>query len=154
MTRSFFFASFATLVLVCPRLQAADWPQFRGPAGDGRATAKNLPTEWNETKNVAWKAEIPGRGWSSPSLFQNRLYLTTAVPIEAGSATGPFSLRTLCVDAATGRLIWNTEVFEEAADAPRIHDKNSHASPTPIALKDRIYVHFGHQGTACLDLSG
>jgi outer membrane protein assembly factor BamB len=154
MVRIACFAIFATLVFHCPVLPAADWPQFRGPAGDGRATAKNLPTEWNETKNVAWKAEIPGRGWSSPSLFQNRLYLTTAVAVEAGSATGALSLRALCVDAATGRIAWNVEVFEEPADAPRIHTKNSHASPTPIALKNRIYVHFGHQGTACLDLTG
>jgi outer membrane protein assembly factor BamB len=154
MTHSFFFASFATLMFVCPLLQAADWPQFRGPAGDGRATAKNLPTEWNESKNVAWKAEIPGRGWSSPSLYQNRLYLTTAMPVDAGSATGRLSLRTLCVDAATGRILWNVEVFQEPADAPRIHNKNSHASPTPIVEKGRVYVHFGHQGTACLDGSG
>jgi len=145
---------FVSVVVLAAGLSAADWPQFRGPAGDGRATARNLPTEWNETKNVAWKAEIPGRGWSSPSLFQNRLYLTTAVPAEAGSVSGPLSLRALCVDAATGRIVWNVEVFEEPADAPRIHNKNSHASPTALVEKGRIYVHFGHQGTACLDLAG
>ena len=138
----------------CPPAPAADWPQFRGPAGDGRATAKNLPTEWNEAKNVAWKTEIPGRGWSSPSLVQNRLYLTTAVTAEGGSATGPLSLRTRGVDAATGRIVWNVEVFEEPVDAPRIHNKNSHASPTALVEKGHIYVHFGHQGTACLDLAG
>ena len=152
--RCLFLACLFVFFVVPLSVRAADWPQFRGPAGDGRATAKNLPTEWNETKNVAWKAEIPGRGWSSPSLFQNRLYLTTAVPIEAGSATSPLSLRTLCVDAATGRILWNVEVFQEPADAPRIHNKNSHASPTPIVEEGRIYVHFGHQGTACLDLTG
>jgi outer membrane protein assembly factor BamB len=149
-----FFALFAALVFVCPLLRAADWPQFRGPAGDGRGTSKSLPTEWNERKNVAWKAEIPGRAWSSPSLYQNRLYLTTAVPVEADAPTGPLSLRTLCVDAATGKILWNVQVFEEPADAPRIHDKNSHASPTPIVQRNRIYVHFGHEGTACLDLTG
>jgi outer membrane protein assembly factor BamB len=153
MRRHCFIAPFAALVLIASS-GGADWPQFRGPAGDGRATAKNLPTEWNETKNVAWKAEIPGRGWSSPSLVQNRLYLTTAVPVEAGSANGQLSLRTLCVDAATGRIVWNVEVFAEPADAPKIHSKNSHASPTPLVEKGRIYVHFGHQGTACLDLAG
>lgn len=145
---------FVTFVVLSASLPAADWPQFRGPAGDGRADAKNLPTEWNETKNVAWKAEIPGSGWSSPSLFQNRLYLTTAVPVESGSATGALSLRTLCVDAASGRILWNVEVFEEPADAPKIHSKNSHTSPTPIVEQGRVYIHFGHQGTACLDLDG
>ena len=153
MFRPVFFASFATLVFQCLPLPAADWPQFRGPTGDGHAVAKNLPAEWNETTNVAWKTEIPGRGWSSPSLFQNRLYLTTAAAAES-SASGPLSLRTLSVDAASGRILWNVEVFEEPADAPRIHSKNSHASPTPLVEKDRVYVHFGHQGTACLDLTG
>jgi outer membrane protein assembly factor BamB len=154
MPRSAFFASFATLVFISLSAPAADWPQFRGPAGDGRADAKNLPSEWSETKNVAWKAEIPGHAWSSPSLYQNRLYLTAAVPVDAGSAAGPLSLRALCVDAATGKVVWNEQVFEEPADAPKIHSKNSHASPTPIVEQGRVYVHFGHQGTACLDLAG
>jgi outer membrane protein assembly factor BamB len=154
MHRSVFLTTFALLVFCCLDLPAADWPQFRGPAGDGHAVATNLPSEWNESTNVAWKAEIPGRGWSSPSLFQNRLYLTTAVPIEAGSGAGPLSLRAVCVDAATGRIIWNEQVFEEPVDAPRIHSKNSHASPTPLVERGRVYIHFGHQGTACLDLAG
>lgn len=152
--RCLLFAFFASLVFSPSVLPAADWPQFRGPAGDGRGTATNLPTEWNETKNVAWKTEIPGRGWSSPSLYQNRLYLTTALPAEKGSATGAHSLRALCVDATTGRMVWNVEVFKQSAEAPRVHNKNSHASPTPIVEKGRVYVHFGHQGTACLDLAG
>jgi len=65
------------------------------------------------------------------------------------------SLRTLCVDSKSGALLWNTEVFLEVAEtAPGIHQKNSHASPTPIVEGDRLYVHFGHEGTACLDLEG
>ena len=106
------------------------------PDGDGHATAKNLPTTWNETTNVAWKAEIPGKGWSSPSLVQNRLYLTTAAPIDpVGSEEGELSLRTLCLDAATGKTLWNTEIFRQEAAAPKIHTKNSHASPTPLVSK-------------------
>jgi len=131
----------------------ADWPQFRGPAGDGHAEAKNLPTTWNETTNVAWKAEIPGKGWSSPSLFKNRLYLTTAVPIEAAGVDSPQSLQALCVDAGTGRIVWSAEVFRQS-EAQSIHSKNSHASPTPLVSGDRVYVHFGPDGTACLDLAG
>ncbi|HEX5106002.1 MAG TPA: PQQ-binding-like beta-propeller repeat protein, partial [Pirellulaceae bacterium] len=154
MTRCCCFASLAVLVFTSPPANTADWPQFRGPAGDGRATAKNLPTEWNETTNVAWKTEIPGRGWSSPSLYQNRLHLTTAVPLAAESGNGPLSLRAICVDASSGRILWNEPVFEEPADAPKIHSKNSHASPTPLVEDGRVYVHFGHQGTACLDLAG
>lgn len=134
---------------------AADWPQFRGPTGDGHATAKNLPTAWNESTNVAWKTEIPGKGWSSPSLSGGKLYLTTAAPLDtAESEKGPLSLRTLAVDVASGRILWNVEVFRQEAESPKIHAKNSHASPTAIVEGGRIYVHFGHQGTACLDLSG
>jgi outer membrane protein assembly factor BamB len=133
---------------------AADWPQFRGPAGDGHATAKNLPTTWSESKNVAWKTPIPGKGWSSPSISGGKIYLTTAAPADGADDNGSLVLRTLAVDAANGRILWNVEVFRQDANAPKIHTKNSHASPTPIVENGRIYVHFGHQGTACLDLSG
>ena len=139
---------------VVPRAWA-DWPQFRGPNADGHATGKNLPTTWNETTNVAWKAEIPGKGWSSPSLVKNRLYLTSAVPLDpTASEVGELTLRTLCLDAASGQLIWDVEIFRQDTAAPKIHTKNSHASPTPLVEGDRLYVHFGHQGTACLDLTG
>jgi outer membrane protein assembly factor BamB len=131
---------------------AQDWAQFRGPSGNGHATATNLPTTWDENTNVAWKAEIPGKGWSSPSLYQGRLYLTTAVPTEG--ETPEQSLRTLCVDATDGKILWDTEIFLQPGDAPKIHTKNSHASPTPLVESGHIYVHFGHAGTACLDLTG
>ena len=135
--------------------QAADFPQFRGPAGDGHAAAQNLPTTWNETKNIAWKTPIPGKGWSSPSLFQGRLYITTAVPVDPAKESGDLSLRAMCLDASTGKQIWDQEVFlQSAASAPKIHSKNSHASPTPLVDGQRVFVHFGHQGTACLDLDG
>ena len=132
---------------------AADWPQFRGPNGDGVSTATNLPVKWDEKTNVAWKTAIPGRGWSSPSLYKGRIYLTSAVPVDESSKD--LSLRTICVSADSGKVIWNEEVFLQPGDkSPRIHDKNSHASPTPLVEDDRVYVHFGHQGTACLDLQG
>src|SRR5438094_815444 len=122
--------SIALAVLVCLPLlaRAADaWPEFRGPTGQGHVAKGDLPTEWDQTKNVAWKATLPGVGWSSPVVADGRLYLTTAV--RAGNA---HSLRVLCVDAKDGKLLWNEEVFEEDAKSPRIQAKNSHASPTPI----------------------
>ncbi len=131
---------------------AADWPQFRGSAGTGHAAAKNLPSTWDETTNVAWKAEIPGKGWSSPSLYQGRLYLTAAVPSEDDKPEQ--SLRSLCVDAADGKILWNVEIFRQEAEVPAIHSKNSHASPTPLVESGTIYIHFGHAGTASLDLTG
>jgi outer membrane protein assembly factor BamB len=133
---------------------AADWTQFRGSDSSGATEARNLPTEWNADTNVAWKTAIPGSGWSSPCLFQDRLYLTTAAPLDEGSDSGGLSLRGVCVAASSGKILWSREVFQQPASAPKIHSKNSHASPTPIVAGNRVYVHFGHQGTACLDLAG
>ncbi|MBK8001359.1 MAG: PQQ-binding-like beta-propeller repeat protein [Verrucomicrobia bacterium] len=131
---------------------AQDWPEFRGPTGQGHATSTKLPLQWSATQNVAWKQTIPGRGWSSPVVVNGRLYLTSAVG-EDGST--PMSLRALCLEEASGRILWDVAVFgQEPAAAPRIHNKNSHASPTPLVADGRVYVHFGHQGTACLSLDG
>ena len=136
----------------------ADWPQFRGPEGDGHSSAKNLPTSWSKEKNIAWHVTLPGRGWSSPVIVSDRLYLTTAV-VTHGDEDSPKadrSLRALCLDAKTGKIIWDREVFsQEGSQAPNtIHTKNGHASPTPIVADGKLYVHFAHQGTASLDLEG
>lgn len=131
-----------------------NWPQFRGPTGEGHSTGVGLPLEWSDTKNVAWKTGIPGSGWSSPVLYEGKLYLTTAVPID-GKGPKDVSLQTLCVDAARGEILWNREVFsQDGATTDNIHNKNSHASPTPVVEGDRLFVHFGTKGTACLDLAG
>ena len=129
-----------------------EWPQFRGPTGQGIASATNVPVHWSATSNVVWKTAIPGRGWSSPVLADGRLYLTTAL----GGADGtPASLRALCVNAMDGAILWNVEVLQPDLDSAKtIHQKNSAASPTPIVDRGRLYVHFGHMGTAALDVSG
>lgn len=138
-------------VLFVPAARA-DWPQFRGPTGQGIATATNLPSEWGPDKNVVWKQAIPGLGWSSPIVLGDKIFLTTAVPVENSKDQ---SLRALCLDAKTGKILWNVEVFQQdGAKAPGIHSKNSHASPTPLTDGKQLYVHFGHQGTAALDLDG
>lgn len=130
-------------------LIAAEWYQFRGPEGNGQAGAARLPVRWSRTHNVLWRTEIPGKGWSSPVVAAGRVYLTTAVPKNASNDQ---SLRAICLDAVSGRVIWDVEVFhQDGATAPRIHSKNSHASPTPLVADGRLYVHFGHMGTACLD---
>ena len=127
---------------------AADWPKFRGPGAQGHAVAANLPARFGPAKNLKWKVAVPGAGWSSPVVMKGRIYLTTAINRGAG-----FSLNTLCLDAATGRLVWNRPLISVAKPS-RTHRKNSQASPTPIVDGDHIYVHFGHMGTACLDLQG
>ncbi|KAB2647945.1 MAG: PQQ-binding-like beta-propeller repeat protein [Verrucomicrobia bacterium] len=126
-----------------------EWPQFRGPTGQGLSAAVQVPVEWSATKGVKWKVEVPGRGWSSPVLARGRLYLTTA------GGDSDTTLRALCLDATDGRVIWNTEVFRpDPASLAAMHKKNSPASGSPIVTADRLYVHFGHMGTAALDLEG
>ncbi|MFA5192704.1 MAG: PQQ-binding-like beta-propeller repeat protein, partial [Verrucomicrobiia bacterium] len=147
-------ATVATVAMVLVAQAApnqGDWTQFRGTTGQGLSAAKNLPIEWSAAKNVAWKQAIPGLGWSSPVVRRGRIFLTTA---ETDGEGGP-SLRALCLDAATGRVLWNTEVFKSTeTQAKPMNGKNSHASPTPVLEDSRLYVHFGHNGTACLDLDG
>ncbi|MFO0936304.1 MAG: PQQ-binding-like beta-propeller repeat protein [Gemmataceae bacterium] len=128
----------------------ADWPQFRGPTQQGHSDAKGLPVEWSSDQNVAWKVEIPGKGWSSPIASGGKIYVTTAVAEGSGEKKDQ-SLRALCLDSKTGKIVWNREVFHKSgADVPGSHSKNSQASPTPVFDKGNLYVHFGHFGTACL----
>ncbi len=137
--------------LLCIDVRAAEWPEFRGPTADGISTAKNVPAEWSATEHVAWKQAIPGVGWSSPVVVDGKIYLTTAI----GKDAEPISLRAMCIDASDGHVLWDTEVFKpDTGVAHEIQAKNSLASPTPIVSGDRIYVHFGHMGTAALDLAG
>ena len=145
------FLAAAAISLTAGRLRGGEteWPQFRGPTGQGLSAAVNVPVDWNATTHVAWKVEVPGRGWSSPILSKGRIYLTTALD---GTDT---TLHALCLDAANGHTLWDTEVFQpDAGSARAMHAKNSPASSTPIVAGERLYVHFGHMGTAALDLAG
>jgi len=140
------------LVALAVPVGAEDWPQFRGPTGQGHSAESGLPLEWSETRNVVWKVPVPGIGWSSPVVADGVVWLTTAAEVS-GRARNARSLRLLAFDAATGRERLNVEVF--AVNSPEfIHQKNSYASPTPILAGDRVYVHFGAEGTAALTTSG
>lgn len=131
--------TFALLLLL------QDWPQFRGPDGQGHADVKSLPLKWTEA-SAAWKTALPGLGWSSPVIAGGKIWMTTAT--DEGK-----SLRAVCVNATSGKLLQDVEVFKLAAPG-RVHQKNSHASPTPILEDGRVYVHFGPHGTACLKDDG
>ncbi|HVC95402.1 MAG TPA: PQQ-binding-like beta-propeller repeat protein [Pirellulales bacterium] len=135
----------AWLVLGVVGLSSAgdDWPQFRGPGGQGHADARELPVEWSESKNVAWKTSVPGKGWSSPVIAGETIWLTTA--LDAGQ-----SLRAVAIDRRSGSIAHDIEVARPESP-PKINDKNSYASPTPVIDDGRVYVHFGTFGTACLD---
>ncbi|HEX8028346.1 MAG TPA: PQQ-binding-like beta-propeller repeat protein [Vicinamibacterales bacterium] len=140
----------AVMVLACANGAAAqaDWPQFRGPDGQGHSLERGLPLEWGESRNVRWKSPIAGLGWSSPVVSNGKVWLTTAVEQRG------ISLRALAFDVETGKEVVNVEVFKIPLDRRGINPKNSWASPTPVVDGDRVFVHFGADGTAALSSSG
>lgn len=129
-----------TIALLCVT-NTDQWPQFRGPAGQG-VTQGDLPIEWSETSNIAWRCELPGVGHSSPVIWSDTAWLTTATP--DGSV-----LSLVGVDLASGRLIHSIELFRPT-DIKEIHHDNSYASPTPCVDAERVYAHFGRYGTAAV----
>lgn len=158
----------AVAAFSCSVLQADDWPAWRGPDGSGHAAdARDLPVTWSEAENIAWKTDLPGRGWSSPVIAGDRIWMTTAIERQATAEErakrlagvknpGPLavvqsvSLRAICVDRQTGQLLHEVELF--AIDDPQpIHSLNSYASPSPVFADGRLYCHFGDHGTACVD---
>jgi outer membrane protein assembly factor BamB len=141
---------FALVLFIAGSLavRAEDWPQFRGPTGQGLSSERSLPLEWSESRNVVWKIPVPGLGWSSPVVAGNQIWLTTAIA-EKGAA----SLRAIAFDVDTGRESVSSEVFR-LRNAQLTNPKNSLASPTAIVEDDRVYVHFGAEGTAALTTAG
>lgn len=142
------------LLLALATSARAAWPEFRGPDRQGHSETADLPVEWSPAvrRGIRWKVPVPGVGWSSPVVADGQVYLTTAVPEGGEDKPGVArSLRVVCLQAADGRPVWDREVFVQPPDAPAVHKKNSHASPTPVLEEGRLYVHFGHQGSACLE---
>jgi outer membrane protein assembly factor BamB len=127
-----------------------DWPDFRGPTGDGHVSAARaaepigLPLEWSESKNVKWKTEIPYRGWSTPVIMGGQVWLTTAT--EDGH-----DFFAICVDEATGDAKYNVPLFHTDTPEPLGNVVNCYAACSPVIEPGRVYVHFGSYGTACLD---
>lgn len=126
--------------------RAADWPQFRGPTGQGHSNSADAPLIWSDTENVRWRVPIAGLGWSSPAIAGKQIWLTTATDRD-------HSLRAVALDRATGRQLHDIEVFR-LDDPGSIHNNNSHASPTPVVHGGRVFVHYGAHGTACLSTTG
>jgi len=160
---------FLTVCLLFPTLSihAAEWPQWRGPDGQGHANAHDLPITFSETKNVAWRTEIPGRGWSSPVIDGNQIWLTTAIELPTSetereqrlvgntnnqplNVADKISLRAVCVDRSSGKLLHDIEVLVVSNPDP-IHSLNTYASPSPVLADGLLYCHFGTYGTACVD---
>lgn len=133
-------------------MAGVDWPEFRGPRGDGHvppaADGKplGLPVTWSETNNVQWRTEIHDRGWSTPVVADGRIWLTTAT-MEG------HDFFAVCVDAATGKILRDDKLFHSDNPEPLGNAVNCYAAPSPAIESGRVYIHFGSYGTACLDAS-
>lgn len=140
------------------QLLHAEWTEFRGPGHNGVSRTSDLPIKWSQDENIVWRTEVPGEGWSSPVIADDKIYLTTAIrdqAIDKNSDEEPaYRLALLIVDGKSGKITKQVTLFTQSADSPNIHKKNSHASPTPIVHDNHVYVHFGHQGTACVNFMG
>jgi len=167
-------ARLGKVILVCTlvsgsRTALADWPEFRGPGQNGVvAGTSKLPVEWlaqdDQRKNVRWQTPTQGLGWSSPVILGESIYVTSArhnsPDSDSKTLSGPQSLYLSCYSVTDGKLIFDKKIFDQPADASNIHKKNSHASSTVIAHVEpksktsKLYVHFGHQGTACVSPEG
>lgn len=130
----------AHLLLCLP--SPANWPEYRGPRGDGRADDARLPLKIDESV-VKWKTAIHGKGWSSPVVWGDQIWLTTAT--EDGK-----KLSVLCVDRESGKVVFD-KVLVENEEPAFCHPMNSYATPTPVVESGRVYIHFGSYLTACLD---
>lgn len=122
---------------------ADNWPQFRGPNGDGMSDSKDLPVTFGETENLRWKTPIHGKAWSSPVVWGNQIWLTTATPDGT-------EMYAICVGLETGKVLYDIKLWDIAKPQPSI-EKNSYASPTAVIEAGRVYVHFGAHGTAAID---
>jgi len=122
---------------------AEQWHQYRGPNGDGVSSATGLPTTWSETENIKWKTPVRGKAWSSPVVWNDQIWMTTAPPDGK-------QLFAICLDRETGKVVHDIKVFD-IAEPQYCIERNSYASPTPVVEEGRVWVHFGAHGTACLD---
>lgn len=126
---------------------SSPWPEFRGPQGNGHVPGSpDLPMKWSETENISWKTPLPHKGWSSPVVTHNEVWVTTAT--EDGH-----DYFVIAADASTGEILHNEKLFHSDDPEPLGNNVNCYASPTPVADGDRIYVHYGTYGTACIDVA-
>jgi len=150
------------------------WPQWRGPSGQGTSDETNLPAQWSPETNIKWKATIPGRGHSSPIVWGNRIFLTTAIEGElvpgakavkhmdgdkefihpdSVGANHKQTFKVLCIDRGTGKILWTQTAFEGTPYDDR-HRKSSFASSTPATDGKSVFAFFGTEGLYAYDMAG
>lgn len=160
--------------LIAESSSETNWPQWRGPNGAGVSSHNNLPTEWSETKNVQWKTAIPGRGHSSPVIWNKKIFLTTSIEgaivpgakavthvrrgqvyVHPDSVGGDhhYTIKVLCLDRETGKLLWERTAYEGTVYDDR-HRKNTFASATPVTDGQYVLALFDAEGVYCYDFDG
>jgi hypothetical protein len=141
-----FFFQLIVLLLVGTqpvKSQQTDWTHFRGTNLNGFSEDNNPPTHWNDTTNIIWKTAIEGKGWSSPVVFGNQVWLTSA------SNDGK-QMSGICLDFVTGKPIHSINLFQPDSAYPK-HSINTYATPTPCIEEGYVYLHFGTYGTSCVN---
>lgn len=124
---------------------AENWPCFRGPSRQGVSTEVNLPLHWSAISNVLWKAEIPGEGWSSPIVWGEMIFVSTAM--REGK-----SLHLVCLERKTGKIKWDKEIFQQ--DPIKKEGANSFATPTPVTDGERVYLVSFNGAFAAVTMNG
>jgi len=152
---------------VSSALAADNWTQFRGPAA-GVSEGNDLPQTWDTTKNVVWKIDVPGRGWSSPVVWGDKVFLTSVrtdgkfEDAKKGLYFGGERAKpsadihhwiVLCFDFKTGKKLWEKEAYKGTPPST-VHIKNTYASETMVTDGERLYAYFGNVGLFCYDLDG
>jgi outer membrane protein assembly factor BamB len=173
MTRTHQFAIASAVVVLAASVSAENWPQWRGPGGQGISNERQLPTEWSPTKNIAWKVELSS-GHSSPIVWGDRIFLTAAIEGEVvpGAKAVPHTqggqpfvhpdsvaadkkhtLKVIALDAKTGKAIWEQVAYEGTVYDAR-HRRSSFAGPTAATDGTMVYAYFGPEGLYAYDYSG
>lgn len=147
----------ASLFFLAVAATADEWPQFRGPGGQGVSPAKNLPATWSDSENLRWKTELPGAGASSPILVGNQVILTChsgyGLDRQNPGNMADLKLHVVSIDRASGNLLWDTVVEPTLPESPQVRD-HGYAAPTPASDGEHLYVFFGKSGVLKLDLEG
>jgi len=153
------------VIFLSSSVLAANWPGWRGTDGTGISTAKSLPITWSLTENIRWQIDVPGYGWSSPIIWGDKIFITTAIsdkqvaPLKKGPGGGSpapdvvYRWEVHCIDRQTGRMLWK-QVAAEHKPKTGNHPSNTYASETPVTDGERVYAYLGMVGVFCYDLNG
>ena len=146
------------LILTSAAVQAGDWPRFRGPNGDGISTEGPIPAKWDLATNLKWKADLPGKGSSSPIVLGDRIFVTcySGYGEAAGGDAAQLARHLVCVEKSSGKILW-TKTVKNSAEEDRYQGfitEHGYASGTPVTDGERVFAFFGKSGVFAYDLEG